>query len=166
MASFRGELRVVVAGFIGFLLTYAVGVGNSEEAKQGATRIAVVEVQIDSPFSPFMSKGEERRYALKNDHIGGRLNPLPKVWVQVDAADAFNDQLVPSGNRMIHIYYGRGTAEVASDASTFVVRVRVESQHIDERVSMPLSKGRFVVITQAPSKALHFAQFKHRPLYR
>ena len=125
-----------------------------------------VEIQIDSPFSPFKTKQEARRYALKNDHTGGQLNPLPELWVQVNGKDAWKATLLAQGKPMTHVHYGRGQVELPADATKLVVRVRIETQGIDESQTLSLHKGRFLVLSQRRDKQVVIKQYTTRPLYR
>lgn len=111
-----------------------------------------VDVRIDSAFSPFKTKDEERRFAIKNDHARGQLNPLPEVCVQVDGADAFKAQLAPRGDRKTGIYYGDGRAFVPATAKAFVVRVRIATQQIDLTQTLRADRGRFVSISSVRGK--------------
>lgn len=125
-----------------------------------------ISIQVDSPFSPVKTKVEQRKSALENDRAQGRLTPLPVVRIEIGDAVAFDGPLVLQGNRMTHLFYAKGSAPIPADAKTFEVRVRIESQSIDEKATLDVAKGRWVVIARAPDGKPRFTQYTTQPLYR
>jgi len=126
-----------------FVLCCDVGVASA-----GAPAAVRIEVQIASPFATAVR------------------DPLPTGWVQADGANVFHEPLVSRGNRMTHVFYGQGVAEISSDVESFVMRVRIDSLHIDESAAFRLSKGRFFSIAEAQGKKIRFIQRKQRPMFR
>lgn len=124
-----------------------------------------VFVQIDAPFAPPRTATAERQLALETDHQRGKSHPT-LMRVEVDGVAAFDGALELQGNRMTHVWYGKGSAPIPADSVTFVVRVRIEAQSLDEQATLEVKKGRWVVIARRKDGKPSFTQYTTQPLYR
>jgi hypothetical protein len=149
---------------ISTVLLLALATSSSHADLAPATQ--TVHVQIDSPFSPFRTKTEERAFAVRNDHARGARNPLPELRVEIDDQVAFAGQLTPRGSRMTHVWFGQGSAELPRTAEEVTLRVVVESQQIDHRERIALKRGAWLVIAQDGKRRVVVRQYRQRPLYR